>query len=116
LAALQDGHAASHYTFGSRSPLGLENYFSNVKECFQSVRQVVADNAVVVQLVAFSDAESQLPRYLTAMGNAGFAERATVGLAGDGRYWRKVPNRKWYCHNGREQDSAKEVVLFHQPV
>jgi hypothetical protein len=116
LAALKDGHAASHYTFGSRSPLGLEDYFRNVEECFRSVRQVVAPDAVVVQLVAFSDTDSQLPRYLAAMEAAGFAEREAFAISFDGRVWRKVPNRKWYCHNGKEQDSAKEVVLFHSPV
>jgi DNA modification methylase len=116
LAVLKDGHAASHYTFGSRSPLGLENYFRNVEECFRSVRQVVARNAIVVQLVAFSDSESQLPRYLAAMELAGFAECDALALSRDSRVWRRVPNRKWYCHNGKEQDSAKEVVLFHCPV
>lgn len=116
LAALKDGHTASHYTFGSRSPLGLENYFRNVEECFRSVRQIVADNAVVVQLVAFSDAESQLPRYLRAMKLAGFAESDVRTICNDVRVWRSVPNRKWYCHNGKEQDSAKEVVLFHRPA
>jgi DNA modification methylase len=116
LAALKDGHAASHYTFGSRSPLGLENYFRNVEECFRSVRQVVADDAMVVQLVAFSDTETQLPRYLAAMELAGFAESDAFAISFDGRVWRKVPNRKWYCHNGKEHDSAKEVVLFHRPT
>ena len=116
LAALKDGHFASHYTFGSRSPLGLENYFRNVEECFRSVRQVVAQNAVVVQLVAFSDAGTQLPRYLAAMELAGYAECDTLAISGDNRVWRSVPNRKWYCHNGREQDSAREVVLFHRPA
>jgi len=116
LAALRDGHPASHYTCGSRSPLGLENYFRNVEECFRSVRQVVAQDAVLVQLVAFSDAESQLPRYLAAMDLAGFAECEAMTISGDNRVWRSVPNRKWYCHNGKEQDSAKEVVLFHRPA
>lgn len=116
LAALKDGHAASHYTFGSRSALGLENYFRNVEECFRSVRKVVARDALVVQLVAFSEAESQLPRYLAAMELAGFAESEAMVISDDNRVWRNVPNRKWYCHNGREQDSAKEVVLFHRPA
>jgi DNA modification methylase len=116
LAALNDGHPASHYTFGSRSPLGLENYFRNVEECFRSVRRVVAQNAVVVQLVAFSHTESQLPRYLAAMELAGFAECDALSISADNRVWRSVPNRKWYCHNGREQDSAKEVVLVHRPA
>jgi hypothetical protein len=116
LAALNDGYAASHYTFGSRSTLGLENYFRSVEECFRSVRQIVAPSAAVVQLVAFSDAETQLPRYLAAMERAGFAEFDAMATNGDNRVWRRVPNRKWYCHNGKEQDSAKEVVLFHRPV
>lgn len=116
IAALKDGHAASHYTFGSRSSLGLENYFHSVEKCFRSVRQVVARNAVVVQLVAFSDAELQLPRYLAAMELAGFAEFDSPAISDDRRLWRNVPNRKWYCHNGKEQDSAKEVVLFHRPA
>ncbi len=116
LAALKDGHAASHYTFGSRSPLGLDNYFRNVEECFRSVRQIVAYNALVVQLVAFSDTESQLPRYLAAMKLAGFAESNVMGPSEDDRMWRSVPNRKWYCNLGTEQDSAREVVLFHRPA
>ena len=116
LAALRDGHAASHYTFGSRSPLGLENYFRNLEECYRSVRHVVAEHAVVVQLVAFSDADSQLPRYLGAMERAGFAESDALVVSDDVRVWRSVPNRKWYCHNGKDQDSAKEVVLFHRPA
>jgi hypothetical protein len=115
LASLKDGHAASHYTFGSRSTLGVDNYFRNVQECFGSVRTVVAQNALVVQLVAFSNAESQLPRYLTAMEAAGFAECIASGI-GDDRVWRSVPGRKWYCNLGKEQDSSREVVLFHRPI
>ena len=80
------------------------------------MRQVVDPDAVVVQLVAFSDTTSQLTRYLAAMESAGFAERDTFTVSFDSRVWRKVPNRKWYCHNGKEQDSAKEVVLFHSPA
>jgi hypothetical protein len=59
------------------------------------VRQIVAQNAVVVQLVAFSDTESQLPRYLAAMELAGFAECDAMAISGDSRLWRGVPNRKW---------------------
>ncbi len=115
LAALKDGHAASHYTFGSRSTLGLDNYFRNVQECFGSVRKIVARNALVVQLVAFSNTETQLPRYLAAMEAAGFAECIASG-AGDDRVWRSVPNRKWYCNITKQQDASREVVLFHRPV
>jgi hypothetical protein len=113
LAALKDGHAASHYTFGSRSALGLDNYFRNVQECFGSVREIVARDALVVQLVAFSDAKSQLPRYLEAMEAAGFAETIPSG-EGQNRIWRSVPNRKWYCNVVDKQDASREVVLFHR--
>ena len=115
LASLKDGHAASHYTFGSRSVLGLDNYFRNVEECFGSVRNVVARNALVVQLVAFSYSESQLPRYLAAMEAAGFMECIASG-EGRNRVWRNVPNRKWYCNITSKQDASREVVLFHRPV
>ena len=115
LAALKDGHAASHYTFGSRSPLGLDNYFRNVEQCFGSVRKIIDRKALVVQLVAFSNTETQLPRYLTAMEAAGFAECSASG-AGDERVWRNVPGRKWYCNLAKEQDSSREVVLFHRPL
>lgn len=114
LAAQKDGHTASHYTFGSRSALGLENYFRNVERSFRSVRQIVARNALVVQLVAFSQAETQLPRYLEAMELAGFAECNALGFPCNDRVWRDVPNRKWYCNSGISHDSAKEVALFHR--
>jgi DNA modification methylase len=114
ITAQKDGHAASHYTFGSRSSLGLENYFRNVQETFESVRKVVASNALIVQLVAFSDAGTQLPRYLEAMKLAGFRECGTSPRPSGHRIWREVPNRKWYCF--ADQDSAKEVLLFHRPA
>lgn len=116
MAALKDGHPASHYTFGSRSPLGLENYFRKVEACFRSVRHAIAPTATVVQLVAFSDAKSQLPRYLGAMERAGFRELDALAITGQDRVWRFVPNRKWYCQLGNGRDSAREVVLFHRPA
>ncbi|SPE38145.1 DNA modification methylase (fragment) [Candidatus Sulfopaludibacter sp. SbA6] len=64
LAALSDGHGASHYTFGSRTKFGLDSYFKNIEMAFASVRQVVGPDTLVAQLVAFSDAASQLPSLL----------------------------------------------------
>jgi hypothetical protein len=115
LASLQDGNAASYYTFGSRSALGLENYFQNLEACFSSVRKVVAQDALIVQLVAFSDAHSQLPRYLAAMEAAGFSEFLASAKGAD-RAWRSVPNRKWYCNLNDRQGASREVVLFHRPA
>jgi hypothetical protein len=113
IAGQRDGHAGSHYTFGSRSSLGIENYFRNVQQTFESVRRVVSQDALIVQLVAFSDARTQLPMYLEAMEAAGFEEIHDVSAPTYQRLWRAVPNRKWYCF--ADQDSAKEVVLFHRP-
>ncbi len=113
---MSDGQPASHYTFGSRSALGLENYFRNVEQCFRSVRRVIEPSATVVQILAFSDASAQLPHYLAAMERAGYREFRGVPFHPQHRVWRRVPNRKWYCQNGKEQDSAKEVVLFHRPT
>lgn len=116
LAGLNDGHFASRYTFGSRSNFGLENYFRSLQESFRSVRQLVSPAAVIVQMVAFSNASSQLPRYLSTMEQAGYEEFDARSPVGKTRIWRKVPNRKWYCQNGKVQDSALEVVLFHRPA
>jgi DNA modification methylase len=117
LANLNDGNTESFYTLGSRgTALGLQNYFRNIESSFQSIRKVIAPTATVVQMLAFSDAESQLPLYLAAMERAGFAEFDALAMDGENRLWRSVPNRKWYCYNGRHQDSAKEVVLFHRPI
>jgi hypothetical protein len=116
LANLNDGNTASFYTFGSRSALGLENYFGNIEESFRSIHKVIAPTALVVQMLAFSDTSSQLARYMTAMERAGFVEYEAQAIDLKKRFWRSVPHRKWYCHNGRQQDSAKEVVLFHRPI
>jgi hypothetical protein len=115
MANLNDGNTASRYTFGGRSTLGLENYFRDIECSFRSIRKVISRRALVVQMVAFSDACAQLPSYLAAMERAGFAESQVVSLTGEDRVWRNVPNRKWYCYNSRQQDSSKEVVLFHRP-
>jgi DNA methylase len=117
LANLNDGNTASFYTLGSRgTALGLQNYFWNIENSFHSIRRVIAPTGMVVQMLAFSDAESQLPHYLDAMNRAGFVESGGLTIDGRSRVWRSVPNQRWYCHNGRQQDSGKEVVLFHRPI
>lgn len=116
VAALKDGHTASHYTFGGRSHSGLKNYFHKLEECFRSVRSVISPTALIVQMVAFSHAVSQLPQYLKAMERAGYREADDLAHSAQEHIWRQVPNRRWYCHNGKEQDSTKEIVLFHRPA
>jgi hypothetical protein len=86
LTNMNDGETASYYTLGSRgTALGLENYFRNIEDSFRSIRKVIARSAIVVQIVAFSDAESQLPLYLAAMERAGFVEFDELASTGKNR-------------------------------
>lgn len=70
-------------------------------------------NGLAVQLIGFSDIQSQLPAYLEAMEQAGFQEansRLSVEQIG-----RVVPNRKWYAATKGQTDSSREFLLMHTP-
>ena len=114
IADVQDGQKESYYTMGGRSTAGLDNYFAGLSAAFMNIRQIIAQDAKVVQLVAFSNAASQLPRYLEAMAAAGFEEASAGGI--DSQQVRLVPNRKWYNHQRTENDASREVLLIHRPV
>ena len=114
LADVKDGHGASFYTMGSRSPAGVDKYFTRLTTAYTNIRRVVAPDARVVQLVAFSDTESQLPRFLGAMADAGF-EETSVGQV-DSQQARLVPNRKWYNQARPFNDASREVLLVHRPL
>jgi hypothetical protein len=64
-------------------------------------------------MVAFSDPEWQLPKYLEVLEEAGLAE---MYLNADGapRIWRDVPNRKWHAERQERRDGSRELVLFHR--
>jgi hypothetical protein len=113
IARVPDGFYESYYTGGSRTPTGRERYFQMIESAFRSVRQVIDPQGLVVQLVGFSDAETQLPRYLAAMAAAGFDE---VNVAKDERLDRRVPNRKWYAKLQGAVDAATELLLVHRPA
>ena len=113
LANIQDGHGASHYTMGSRSELGLENYFAGLSAAFGNLRKIVASDATVVQLISFSDVVTQLPLYLDAMNKSGFEEANTGAFVS--RQTRAVPNRKWYNQLRTWNDASREVLLVHRP-
>lgn len=113
IANVPDGYAASHYTGGSRTPTGRKRYFHMIEEAFSSVRSLLDPDALVVQLVGFADARSQLPRYLAAMDRAGFDEVDL--LSRESRLVRRVPNRKWYAKLKGAVDASRELLLFHAP-
>jgi hypothetical protein len=49
-----DGHGAAYYAMGSRTPTGLNYYFNTIEASFARLYQVIAPDALVVQLLAFS--------------------------------------------------------------
>jgi len=118
IANLVDGNGASYYTFGDRKQAELESYYDQARAAFTSIARISDLSTVVVQMIAFSEPSWQLPRYLTTMDQAGFAEFRFSELANskDGRVWRSVPNRKWYASQRGSLGSSNEVVLFHRLI
>ena len=115
LAGLRDGHGESFYTLGGRSKKGLEEYFVKLTKTFNDLRQLIEPSAVVVQLVAFSDPDTQLLTFLNAMHFAGYEEVKLFGASKSERPFRQVPNRKWYTQLGLNQCASNEILLFHRP-
>ena len=74
LANQRDGAGESHYLLGPRDEDELVTYFARLKTVFTSVRSLLEQNSLVVQLVAFSEPTWQLPTYLSTMEKAGFIE------------------------------------------
>ena len=114
IAEIRDGHGEGYYTMGSRSTLGLKNYFARLSDAFQNLRAICSLDTILVQLIAFSDAAIQLPHYLAAMEAAGF-EEAQAGPIQLGEV-RTVPNRKWYNHAKGPTDASSEMLLIHKPT
>jgi hypothetical protein len=104
-----DGDGERYYTLGHRHEKGLATYYDNLKASFAAVAKVSGEHTTIVQMVAFSQPEWQLPRYLETMEACGFVE-----LLDGERSWRDVPNRKWYAQFQPNQSSSREVVLIHK--
>jgi DNA modification methylase len=118
LANQRDGAGASYYMLGSRHEARLQTYFSRLQAVFASVRSLLADDALVFQLVAFSQPSWQLPSFLQAMEQAGFSEASVDSRADcviNGRIWRHVPGRRWYAIKQGKIPASKEVLLVHRP-
>lgn len=116
IAGTHDGQGESYYTMGSRSRLGAINYFACIQESFSEVHKLLARDATVVQLIAFSDIKDQLPKYLSAMEQAGYCE-VEIDLTNrktDDRVWRQVPLRKWYATLQGNTSSSRELLLIHR--
>ncbi len=117
LADSRDGAGESYYCLGPRDEPALHTYFERLAKAFISVRDLIDNQSLVVQLVAFSAPEWQLPAYLQKMELAGFSEIRPIcdeGYLFEGRIWRDVPGRKWYANQRVKSAAAKEVMLFHR--
>lgn len=117
LANSRDGAGESYYCLGPRDEPALKTYFERLAKAFASVRDLIDNTSLVVQLVAFSAPEWQLPAYLLKMEAAGFTEFRPVcddNYLFEGRIWRDVPGRKWYANQSVKSSAAKEVLLFHR--
>jgi hypothetical protein len=106
-----DGDGERYYTLGHRKEKGLATYFRNLEASFRSIAKVCSPETIIVQVVAFSDPDWQLGRYLDALTAAGLEE---VGQGEQERLWRDVPNRRWHALSQAKHSSAREVVLFHR--
>lgn len=116
IAASNDGQGSSYYTFCDRRSRDQSPYFARLRTAFAAVRNVVSDDCVVAQLVGFNQPEEQLPLYLEAMREAGFAEfklNRGDGLSRD-NFWRDVPNRKFYVSMRDKAKQTKEILLLHR--
>lgn len=113
----KDGAGSKYYTLGGRKQSSLRSYYSNLRRAFESIRKVCGQSTTMIQMVAFSDPEWQLPKYLDIMTDAGFreVELPATELATDGRLWRDVPSRQWHANLKGKTSGSREVVLFHAP-
>jgi DNA methylase len=111
-----DGAGGSYYTMGDRKYPELKTYFANIKASMSSVAMLADAETIIVQMVAFSEPQWQLPCYLKAMLEAGLTEALLPQLKGqaDGRLWRNVPGRRWYSAQRGTTPGSQEVVLFHR--
>ena len=115
IAGKLDGAGSSYYTMGDRKNPGLASYFSQLKDAFSSIAAMADAKTTIVQMVAFSEKEWQLPKYLEVMEECGLAEEQPWREAeNDGRLWRDVPGRRWHAQQKIHAPGAREVVLMHR--
>jgi hypothetical protein len=101
---------------GDRKHPELATYFANISAAMSSVAAIADEHTVIVQMLAFSNVEGQLPRYLKMMWEAGLEEVFLPSLRTekDHRLWRNVPGRRWYSNQRGQTPGSREVVLIHK--
>ncbi|HEU4961952.1 MAG TPA: DNA methyltransferase [Sphingomonas sp.] len=116
IANTLDGSGASYYTMGDRKQPDLPVYFETLAAAQRSIAGAADADTTIVQIVAFTRPDEQLPRYNAAAVAAGLEEYRLEMLQGeaDGRLWREVPNRKWYNGQRAATSASNEVLLFYR--
>jgi len=117
-----DGDGERYYTLGNRHERELKGYFENLEKAFSSIAMLADDTTFIIQMVAFSQPDWQLPKYLEVMKNCGLRE-LPLAMSGGAendmdvdRMWRDVPNRKWHAEMQASRAGSREVVLCHKKV
>ena len=90
----------------------MDHYVTRLSECFTSIAAIMGQSSTLVQLVAFSNPVEQVDAYLAALQNAGLKEVAVAEHGG--RFWRTVPNRKWYAKLRGGTPPSKELLLVYK--
>lgn len=112
LANCQDGQGNAYYNFADRRATAEDDYFSQSLRTLHGIRSVMKSGASIVQLVAFSDPDRQIRRYLQNMELARF-EETRLGYR---RMWRNVPSRRWHANLKGKLNGSREVVLIHRMI
>lgn len=110
-----DGAGEAYYLMHARRS-ELNRYSDGIHAAFSSLSRVSNRGTVVIQLVAFSDPQQHLPRYLDVLHRSGLKEYVLSDFvdSSDGRLWRNIPGRKWHANRKGDLESGKEVVLIHK--
>jgi hypothetical protein len=110
-----DGHGGSFYTFADRKSSGPDQYLSKLRACFSSITALMGRGTLVAQLVAFPDADVQLPFYLRALADVGLQHCECISASKKGTtITRDVPNRRWYALTSKQSHSSREFLLIHR--
>ncbi len=112
-----DGHGHDHYLLGKYKEERQETYFENIRATFSALRPFLMADALIVQMISFSDASWQLDEYLGSMTAAGYREvrPAALGIPSEQRLERSVPGRRWFASIQGDLDTSSEFVLLHTP-
>lgn len=121
IANQHDGAGEAYYLMNGRPrDLGererLTRYYAGIEASFTALARISSSKTTVLQLVAFSDPATHLPRYLDVMSRCGFREYILPDFldSNDGRLWRTIPSRKWHANRKGALPSSREVVLIHR--